>query len=156
VHIARVRWDAGALRGWVPRHPRRGGVIMKTRRHEALIKEYGEWARQRGFRPSTAEHPKDLLLCQNGVEWLVEGKILYRGNASVAVRGAIGQLFEYGRFFYGDAAEQPTLVALFGEAIGDAYVGLLEDLGIRTVWRQGRQWIGSAAALDEGLADAAD
>jgi hypothetical protein len=130
-----------------------GGTIVKTRKHEALIGDYGEWALANGFRASTAEHPKDLVLRRGDAEWLVEGKVLYQGNATNATRAAIGQLFEYRRFLYSDAVVIPTLVALFTESVGDAYVALLTDLGIAAVWRDDGKWTGSAAAGDDGLTD---
>ncbi|OAI55457.1 hypothetical protein AYO48_03650 [Gaiella sp. SCGC AG-212-M14] len=130
-----------------------GGEIVKARRHEALIRAYGEWAKSHGFRVSTAEHPKDLVLRRNDREWLVEGKVLYRGNAAHAVRGAIGQLLEYERFLYDADSPRPALVALFTEPVGDAYVELLEAINIAPVWRDGVSWLGSAAAFEAGLID---
>jgi hypothetical protein len=114
------------------------------------------WAGAHGFRASTAEHPKDLILRQGDREWLVEGKVLYRGNAAHAVRAAIGQLFEYERFLYAEPNRRPRLVALFTEPIGGAYVDLLETLNIASVWRSGDAWAGSTSALADGLADVAD
>jgi hypothetical protein len=130
-----------------------GGTIVKTRRHEALIHDYGDWAVERGFAASTAEHPKDLVLRREGREWLVEGKVLYRGNAAGATRAAIGQLVEYRRFLYSDDAPAPTLVALFTETIGNAYVGLLEELGILAIWRDQGKWTGNAAAVIDRLTE---
>jgi hypothetical protein len=36
------------------------------------------------------EHPKDPVLRRDGREWLVEAKVLYQGNATNAVRAALG------------------------------------------------------------------
>jgi len=41
-----------------------GGTFKRTRRHEALIAEYGSWVRAEGFVASTAEHPKDLVVVE--------------------------------------------------------------------------------------------
>src|SRR5262245_4173800 len=132
-----------------------GGTFRRTRRHEALIAEYGAWVRAKGFAASTAEHPKDLVLRRGSSEWLVEGEILRRGNAAHAVREAIGQLFEYRRFEYVDLGKRvPELVGLFSEPIGDAYAALLDELGIESVWREGAKWGGSAGAIAAGLAAA--
>jgi len=129
-----------------------GGTFRRTRRHEALIADYGAWARETGFVASTAEHPKDLVLRRNPHEWLIEGEVLRRGNAAHAVREAIGQLFEYRRFLYADVGKaEPELVGLFSESIGDAYVALLDELGIASVWHDGGEWRGSAAAAAAGL-----
>jgi hypothetical protein len=130
-----------------------GGTFVRTRRHEALIKQYGEWAQDAGFTASTAEHPKDLVLRLDGVEWLVEAEVVRRGNAAHAVREAIGQLFEYRRFLYVDQAKvSPNLVGLFSESIGDAYLALLSELGILAVWRDAGAWQGCPAATSAGIA----
>jgi hypothetical protein len=131
----------------------RAGTFRRTRRHEALIADYGAWVRSEGFAASTAVHPRDLVLRRGSSEWLVEGEVLRRGNAAHAVREAIGQLFEYRRFEYVDLGRRvPALVGLFSEPIGDAYVALLEELGIQSVWREGANWAGSTAAVQAGLA----
>jgi hypothetical protein len=49
--------------------------------------------------------------------------------------------------------ENPPLVGLFSESIGDAYVTLLESLEIITVWRSRDTWAGSSLALELGMAD---
>jgi hypothetical protein len=69
------------------------------------------------------------------------------------VREAIGQLFEYRRFLYAGTSIDPTLVGLFSEPIGDAYVGLLQELGIEAVWRDAGLWKGTPRALSGGLAE---
>jgi hypothetical protein len=132
-----------------------GGTFTRTRRHEALIAEYGEWARTQGFSALTEVHPRDLVLRRDSTEWLIEGEVLRRGNAAHAVREAIGQLFEYRRFEYtGQGKEAPELVGLFSEPIGNAYVELLDELGVHSVWRDGATWTGSAGAVEAGLGHA--
>ncbi|WP_411285728.1 MrcB family domain-containing protein, partial [Lapillicoccus sp.] len=69
-----------------------GNAIVKTRRHETLVREYGELAKGLDLCPATNVHPRDLTLVDEGVEWLVEAKVVYAGNATNAVRDAIGQL----------------------------------------------------------------
>jgi hypothetical protein len=129
-----------------------GGTFRRTRRHEALIAEYGEWVRSQGFAASTAVHPRDLVLRRDSTEWLIEGEVLRRGNAAHAVREAIGQLFEYRRLEYtGRGKKAPELVGLFSEPIGTAYVELLDELGIHSVWRDAATWTGSAGAVKAGL-----
>jgi hypothetical protein len=39
-----------------------GRQIRKSRRHEQLVREFGLWISERGWSPSTTEHPKDLVL----------------------------------------------------------------------------------------------
>lgn len=128
-----------------------GRVLTKTRRHERLIEQYGMWAAARGFAPSTKEHPKDLVLRRNGLEWLVEAKVLYQGNATDAVRAALGQLYAY-RHFLSQGVDL-HLVALFSEPIGDGYVAFLEACGIATVWKDAQGWAGSTAATACGIAE---
>nr|WP_275693384.1 DUF3578 domain-containing protein [Nocardioides sp. TF02-7] len=98
-----------------------GKALVRSRRHETLVKEYGEHVASLGFSPATNVHPRDLTLVKEDHEWLVEAKVVYRGNATNAVRDAIGQLLQYRHFLYAsDSAVR--LVALFTEPVGDAYV----------------------------------
>jgi hypothetical protein len=127
-----------------------GKTLVKTRRHETLVKQYGLASAGAGFAASTEEHPKDLVLRNTTEEWLVEAKVLYRGNATVAVRGAIGQLLCYRHFLYA-GQPAPRLLALFSEPIGIAYVNCMESLGIASVWKSLDGWHGSEAALSGGL-----
>jgi hypothetical protein len=127
-----------------------GRVLTKSRRHEWLIEQYGTWVAARGFVPSTKEHPKDLVLRRDGLEWLVEAKVLYQGNATEAVRAALGQLYAYRHFLY--LTSEPQLVALFSEPIGDGYVAFLEACGIASVWKEVHSWMGSPAATAYGIA----
>jgi MrcB-like, N-terminal domain len=129
-----------------------GRRLVKSRRHERLVREYGEWITTRGFLASTSEHPKDLVLRREPSEWLIEAEVLRRGNATDAVREAVGQLLSY-RYFLCDKNSPPRLVGLFTEPIGEAYVSFLEDLGIAAVWKQDGRWIGSGSARAAGIAD---
>ena len=109
--------------------------IVKSRRHETLVKHFGDHAKAVGFQPSTP-HPIDVLLSHQGDEWIVEAKIIYDLNFSEGVRGAIGQLMEY-RHFIKQGAEQ---VALFDKPIGDAYIGLLQSLGVSVIYLTAGKW----------------
>jgi hypothetical protein len=124
--------------------------MVKTRRHETLVAEYGHWSRTMGFQPSTAEHPRDLVLRREHREWLIEAKIVYRGNATEAVRAAIGQLLTYRHLLY-RSRTAPRLVALFSEPVGELYVQLLEELGILTVWKEAATWRSSTSASADRL-----
>jgi hypothetical protein len=70
------------------------------------------------------------------MEWLVEAKVLYSGNATDAVRAAIGQLMTY-RYFLYQCHAPPYLLALFNEPVRDAYSALMESLGIAVTCRDG-------------------
>lgn len=126
-----------------------GHVQTKSRRHEGLLADYGRAVAKAGFTPATNVHPRDLTLVKDGLHWLVEVKVVYNGNATDAVRAVVGQLLQYQHFLYGD--EKPLLTGVFTEPIGEAYVELLEQLGIRSIWRAGGRWFGSVTARSEGL-----
>lgn len=128
-----------------------GKRLVKSRRHERLVRQYGEWAAEHGFTPITSEHPKDLVLRVEGAEYLAEAKVVRSGNVTHAVREAIGQLFTYQFFLYPN--ESPGLVALFSEPLGDAYVEFLQSHAVIVVWHDGRTWRGSGDAVDHQLAD---
>jgi hypothetical protein len=128
-----------------------GGYLRKSRRHETLIAAYGPFAHKLGYKPSTSVHPRDLTLHRNEVEWLVEAKVVYCGNATEAVRGAFAQLATYSHFLYRTDAP-PRQLALFTEPIGDAHVGFLEAHGVASVWKGDLTWNGSPIAIREGLA----
>jgi hypothetical protein len=124
-------------------------TMVKSRSHETLVRDFGEWARANGFTPSTP-HPQDLVLKAHGNSWLVEAKVIYRGDCAEACRAAIGQLMDYRHFMYRQAAKpDPSLLALFSESIGD-YAELLESLGIAPVWRSGDCWGGSLPSCIRG------
>ena len=126
-----------------------GRTIVKKRDHELLIKRYGEWVASKGFAPSTTEHPKDLVIRRGPDEWLTEAKVI-RGNATNAVREAIGQLFTYNYMLH--RGTMGTL-ALFSETIGAGYVELLSTLGIASVWWDSGSWHGSLEAVRADLAE---
>lgn len=126
-----------------------GKTLVKTRRHETLVREYGLFAQSLGLVPSTRAHPVDLTLSKAGEFWLVEAKVVYQGNATYAVREALGQLMTYAHFLY--VEPRPSLVALFTEPIGDAYVNFLESKGIASVWKGSLAWEGSRSANIAGL-----
>ncbi len=96
-----------------------GKKLIKTRRHETLVRQFGELAQKRGFHASTAEHPRDLVLRREDQEWLAEVKVVYQGNVTEAVRAALGQLYSYRHFLYQSPAS-PRLLGVFSEEIGNA------------------------------------
>jgi hypothetical protein len=128
-----------------------GRVLIKTRRHERLVRQYGTWLSEEGFTVSTQTHPRDLVAWRDNREWLIEAKILYLGNATEAVRAALGQLYAYRHFLY-PPDHSPDLVALFSEAVGPGFVSFLETVGVASVWHEGGAWLGSTNALAAGLA----
>lgn len=127
-------------------------TIIKSRSHEVLIEQFGHYVEGRGFVPITKkQHPKDVILRRDGVEWLVEAKTVKRNNPTSAVREAVGQLLEYSHFLY-EQPMMPHLLALFTEDI-KAYAPYLEGLKIASVWRTPEGWAGSPSAVAWGLVD---
>ncbi|WP_432059729.1 MrcB family domain-containing protein [Streptomyces sp. S1] len=129
---------------------------IKQRSHEDLVKEFGLHTVNRGYVPITRQqHPRDLVLRREerlegrAPEWLVEAKVVRNGNATIAVREALGQLYEYRHFLYRQQPE-PFLVGLFSEEIG-VYAPYLEEQGIASVWRHEGGWDGSPRARDWGM-----
>ncbi|MET8969336.1 MrcB family domain-containing protein [Streptomyces hydrogenans] len=128
---------------------------VKQRSHERLVDDFGRYVVGRGFTPITRrQHPKDLVLRRQeserqGREWLVEAKIVRHGNPTVAVREALGQLFEYRHFLY-TKETAPFLVGLFSEEVG-VYASYLEEHGVASVWRSDEDWDGSPQARGWGM-----
>jgi hypothetical protein len=119
----------------------------RGRHHEALIKEFGDAVRATGRTAFTNVHPRELVVVDRPLEWLVEAKTVGL-NAEPAVRDAIGQLFTYRHFCYREVGRlDPRLLALFNAPIGEAFENLLATLDIDFVCRDGGAWRGSADAL---------
>ncbi|MGW1196180.1 MrcB family domain-containing protein [Streptomyces sp. NPDC002536] len=126
-------------------------TVKKTRKHELLIDQFGRAVAQRGFDAVTkGQHPKDLVLRKDGAEWLVEAKAIKRHSATLAVREALAQLYEYNHFLCSES--KPHLLALFDEEI-TTFVSYLEGLGIGSVWKTLTGWAGSPSAVKWGLVD---
>lgn len=113
-----------------------GRTLIKSRRHETIVREFGAHALNHGFHPTTP-HPIDIELHKAGETWLIEVKVVYGNNFANSVRAAIGQLLEYQHFYRPDA----NLVALFDKAVGAAYVRLLATLNIATIWPENGKWV---------------
>ncbi|MEV4462126.1 DUF3578 domain-containing protein [Micromonospora echinofusca] len=124
--------------------------IVKTKKHETLVREYGLFLQQAGFTVATNVHPRDLVAERAGSHWLIEAKTVRAGNGVNAAREALGQLLFYGFFLY-EPEETVGKVALFSESVGGACLILLEQLDIAAVWRNGQAWAGSPLAVSAGL-----
>lgn len=118
----------------------KGGFQTKKRDHEKLVRWFGEFAESRGFLVSTP-HPEDLVLKRDGKDFLIEAKMVRNNDARNAVRGALGQLYDYQYFLYKLSEKtQPCLLALFSENIGAAYVKFLDSLDIGSIWLDSGEW----------------
>jgi hypothetical protein len=118
---------------------------VKSRKHETLVREYGTFLRGHGFDPATNVHPRDMVALRPGVTWLIEAKMVRRGDGIGAAREALGRLLAY-RYFHHDGDEAVRMAAVFSESIGDHSLGLLESYGVVAIWRDGPAWRGSAVA----------
>jgi hypothetical protein len=119
----------------------------RSGKHKALIKAFGDAVRATGRTVVTSARPRDLVVVDRPLEWLVEAKTVGL-NAEPAVRDAIGQLFTYRHFYYREAGTlDPRLLALFNAPIGRGFENLLTTLDIDFVSRVGGAWRGSDDAL---------
>lgn len=126
-------------------------VQVRSRRHEAIVESFGVHAREKGWEPRTNVHPMDLLLQRNKDKILCEIKVV-KANSSLAVRESIGQLYEYRHFFAERVGKSSPLLAVFSSSVGAAYVELLNELRIGSVWTtEESNWEGSADAVALGL-----
>lgn len=126
--------------------------LRKSRKHETLVRTYGEFLQSRGFKANTKVHPRDLTAEQNSEHWLIEAKMVHRGNGPHATREALAQLLMYSNFLYPEQS-QVHMLALFSESIGPRCVAFLEKYSIASVWKEGRTWAGSPTATAKGLAE---
>jgi hypothetical protein len=128
----------------------------KGRRHEDLIDLFAGRVKTAGLTPANNVHPCDLTVDSTNTHWLVEAKTV-GPNAEVAVREAIGQLIAYRHFCYRTLKrEDPALVALFSEPVGEAFVDLLVSIGIEAIWRDSGTWRGTAGSAHPGLLAASE
>ena len=128
-----------------------GRTIRKSRKHETLVDDYGKHLMAVSFDANTKVHPRDLVATRDGDQWLIEAKMVRKGNGVHAVREAIGQLLTYRKFWH-PRPDEVHMLALFNEPVGDLCVELLEELQIASVWQEHDQWIGSPTAQAAGLA----
>jgi hypothetical protein len=122
-----------------------GKKLVKSRKHETLVKDYGEFVTDNGYRPATNVHPRDLILDRQREHWLVEAKIVYQGNGVRATREALAQLLMYRSFLY-KPDRTVSLLALFNEDIGLLCEKFLESFNIASVWKSPSGWVGSPLA----------
>jgi hypothetical protein len=128
-----------------------GGPRQVTRKHEKLVREYGHFLGGENFVVNTNVHPRDLTASRNDAHWLIEAKMVRKGNGVYATREAIGQLLMYRDFLYAAPPPTPRLLALFSESVGAMCVDFLERYDIASVWSSEGGWAGSPAAIAGGL-----
>ena len=129
----------------------KGRTLRKRRDHERVVKQYGLFLMGRGFTPNTKVHPRDLTAARDGEHWLIEVKVVHRGNGVLATRDALSQLLMYKEYLY-SSSDHVRMLAVFSEDIGARNVEFLECYGIASVWKQDGMWLGSPSANAAGLA----
>lgn len=123
----------------------------RQRKHERLVRDFGEFAKSQGFVPATNHHPIDLTLYTDADdELIVEVKILNDKHPAGGVRESIGQLFEYRKFLRPEAPQTP-LVVVYDWYPNLAFVDLLQDLDIAACWQTPNGFSGTKKAAELGL-----
>ncbi|OXM49566.1 hypothetical protein CFP71_29930 [Amycolatopsis thailandensis] len=123
--------------------------IIKSRKHETLVNTFNDHLRDRGF-TTASPHPRDLTATRDGQDWLIEAKVLRRGDAVQATRGALAQLYWYRHVHYTEP-RTVRLLALFNEPVGDLCLDVLHANDVQAVWAEQGTWAGTATALTDGL-----
>lgn len=125
----------------------------RTRKHVPLLDGFVRYLVKLGYTASNqGVHPRDLVATKDGQHWLIEVKVVRRGNGQQAAREAVAQLLEYRHFCY-PPTEQPhvRMLAVFSESVGTAFIEHLESLGIASIWATAGRWGGSRSAETAGL-----
>ncbi|MFE3193100.1 hypothetical protein ACFXHA_29110 [Nocardia sp. NPDC059240] len=119
-------------------------IRTKTNEQVRLVEGFALSTVLNGFRLLTDSRTSETVLGRGSRRWVVTPRVIQNGNVTAAVQAAAGSLTFARHFFY----HEPhfDLVALFGGPIGEVYVGFLESLGIRSVWRVEDSWDGSPSA----------
>jgi len=128
----------------IPTRPR-----IRTRKHEALIAQFGNDARTAGLELTNKRIGKMDLLMRDGKgnEWLIEAKTVTDDGES-AVRDAIGQLLAYRHEYYTKKDRpQPHLLALLNRPVAQMWLELLDELGIGAVSWDGESWFCDAETI---------
>ena len=125
----------------------------RSRKHVPLLAAFAGHLQACGYTMTNQGiHPRDLVAARDGKHWLIEVKVVHRGDGQQASREAVAQLLEYRRFCYPDSdRSNVAMLAVFSEAIGPAFVDHLESLGIASVWAHQAGWSGSPAAKAAGM-----
>ena len=111
----------------------KGGRQRRTRNHERLIRLAVERLQDRGAKVSTP-HPIDLRMIEP-IGAIIEAKVVGRFSPALAIRAAVGQLFEY-RSFVGP--KQTSLCILLDADPGQRLVEYVEaELGLLMIWLTG-------------------
>ena len=125
--------------------------LVKSRSHEKVVEMYGKFLIDKGLVPNTHVHPRDLTAQRGTEHWLIEVKVVSKGNGVAATREALAQLLMYRDFIYPEGSHVHML-AVFSEPIGELNVNFLEKYGIASAWKSGDVWTGSPKAMAAELA----
>jgi hypothetical protein len=125
--------------------------LVKSRSHEKVVELYGKFLIDKGLVPNTHVHPRDLTAQRGTEHWLIEVKVVAKGNGVAATREALAQLLMYRDFIYPEGSDVHML-AVFSEPVGELNVNFLEKYGIASAWKFGDTWAGSPKAIAAKLA----
>lgn len=127
----------------------RARTLTKSRKHETLLRQFNDHLCRQGF-TTGSPHPRDLVASRDGVDWLIEAKVLQHGNGVQATRDAFGQLVWYRHCYYDDP-DAVRMLALFNEPVGDLAIAVLLANGVEAVWADGERWRGTPTAASSGM-----
>lgn len=115
----------------------RGRTVVKTRKHETLVRKYGLFLKGRGFEVATNVHPRDMVAIRGDDTWLFEAKVV-QGNGMSVAREALAQLLFYRYLYHRNQAV--NMVALFSKEVGDLALEFLQAHDVSVVWHVRGHW----------------
>jgi hypothetical protein len=114
----------------------RGGLQMRSRTHERLVRMAAMWLQQKGAVVSNP-HPIDLMLT-SPFKMIIEAKVVRGDNPIFAVREAVGQLHEY-RYFL-NLRDSPLCILLSAPPDASLVKYVEEELAMMLIWSEGEQF----------------
>jgi hypothetical protein len=96
-------------------------------------------------------HPRDLTAQRGTEHWLIEVKVVTKGNGVAATHEALAQLLMCGDFIYPEGYDV-NMLAVFSEPVGELNVNFLEKYGIASARKPGNVWAGSPTTMAAKLA----
>jgi hypothetical protein len=113
-------------------------VQRRTRNHDRLIREVGQWLQSAGAEVATP-HPIDLYI-EGSPAVIVEAELVHPRGARAAIRKAVGQLDEY-RYFR--RLREAALCVLLDEDPGPEHIAYVEEyLGLLLAWSSAEGLVG--------------
>ena len=117
-------------------------TLTTSRKHELLVKKFGQYLQGLGYEVATNVHPRDMTANRDDIHWLIEAKTI-SSNYVEAVRDALGQLKFY-RYFLHSSDMNVRCLALFNQPISRSLMEFLSHEDIAVVYHRAGQWEGTA------------